>query len=278
MKNITPEVKTGGRGYAEKRDFTAGPPTYTDDRFLNKIALAARLDQFAGSALVADLASGPGKLGHDLQELFPRHRFVFIDISPQQIQKAQAANPNPDNQFLVADIRRIPQLPTGSIDIAIARYTLKDLTQQEKIPTLIEIRRILKPNGIMAIADMVSPNRAVRSWLNRQHGMKQEFEWRNPKTEGCCYIPTTQEWLNFLHWAGFNAEVFDTHTSFVTTSQWVTSGQTDEEQKNALDKFILGAPTKAKEAFNIRIEKDKETQEEKTAIDYPLVIITARKK
>lgn len=266
-----------GRGYAAQRDFSTGPSTYTDADFLQKIAMAAGLDRLADPALVADLASGPGKLGQGLQRLYPQHRFLFIDVSAEQIEKAKQTNQDPRNQFIVADIRKMPTVTTESIDVAVARYTLKDLTWEEKVSTLQEIRRIIKPNGILAVADMVSPNYEVQAWLNEQHGMKQEFEWRNPATEGYCYIPTTREWLGFLRHAGFDAHVSDTHMSFVATRQWVTGGQIDEAQKDTLDRFILNAPENVKEAFNISQERHAETGEKLVKIDYPITIIRAVK-
>lgn len=265
-----------GRGYAHQRNFDT-VPTYTDADFLRKIAMAARLDQFIGSALVTDLASGPGKLGLGLQRLHPQHRFLFIDVSTEQIKKANQANQDPRNQFVAADIRRMPEIASESVDAAVARYTLKDLTWEEKVLTLQEIRRIIRPNGVLAVADMVSPSCEVRAWLNEQHSIKQEFEWRNPEKEGRCYIPTTREWLGFLRHAGFNPQVSDTHMSFVATRQWVIGGQIDEAQKVALDTFILSAPAEARKVFNIRTETDPKTGEDLVKLDYPLVIITANK-
>jgi|Napbiome12C3dose_1001474.scaffolds.fasta_scaffold00012_8 ubiquinone/menaquinone biosynthesis C-methylase UbiE len=268
-----PESK---RGYASQRDFTAGPSTYSDEVFLKKISETAALRHLADSALVADLASGPGKLGLALQTLHQyQPRFLFVDASPQQIAKAQAANQDPRNQFVVADIRKMPEIASGSVDAAVARYTLKDLTLEEKVSTLEEINRIMKHAALLAVADMVAPNLEVQDWLNRQHSMKQEFEWRNVKTEGRCYIPTTREWLSFLHQAGFQAWVYDTHMSFVKTEDWVKGKQFTEDKKEkqlaALNKFILAAPPAAKTAFNIREENGL------VKIDYPITIIRAIK-
>lgn len=274
MRN--PNNPESGRAYAQNRDFDKGPATYSDDVFLQKIAAAAGLNMSAHSLLVADLACGPGKLASGLQRLYPQHSFLLIDTSPEQIEKAQLANPNKGNQFVVADIRHMPEIASHSVGAAIARYALKDLTLEEKIPTLQEIRRIMQPGSLLAVADMVAPTSEVRDWLNEQHGMKQEFEWRNPKTEGHCYIPTTEEWVSFMETAGF-FPVFEysTHMSYVATKNWLVSHQINETQKGILDQFILQADETVKEAFNIRTEKDAVTGEELIKIDYPLTIITA---
>lgn len=274
MTNANPE---SGRAYAEHRDFDQ-VPTYTDEDFLRKIAAAAGLETLTESALVADLACGPGKLGQSLQGSHPQHRFLFVDISVEQIEKARQANPDPRNRFIIADIRRMPEVATELVDKAVARYTIKDLTWEEKVLTLQEIRRIIRPNGILVVADMVAPNCRVQRWLNQQHAMKQEYEWRNPEKEGECYIPTTHEWLGFLRQAGFSARVFDTHMSPVTTRQWVSGGQINEVQKSMLDEFVLNTSPKTKEAFNIHMEKDQKTGEDLVRIDYPLTIIVAAKK
>ena len=56
------------QGY-EQRNFAAGPTTYTDDTLTRKIAGAAGLYTFPGSALIGDFMSGPGRQGLDLQRL-----------------------------------------------------------------------------------------------------------------------------------------------------------------------------------------------------------------
>lgn len=259
-----------GRGYGGWRNFNAGPSTYTDGGFLDKIIKAAGLDTFAGSALVADLMSGPGKVGLGIQRLYPQHQFLFVDASVAQIDKARQASQDPRNQFVVADVRSMPQIASKSVDAAIARYSLKDLTFEEKIPTLQEIRRIMRPGATLAIADMITPvNPIAKAWLNEQHRMKQEFEWRNPQTEDHCYIPTSSEWLDFLRKAEFKAHISSTHMSNVTTNQWSVSHQVDDKQLAALNQFILKAPKEAKKAFNIREEDGL------VKIEYPLTIIRA---
>lgn len=271
MVQQRPEEEHSGRGYAEQRDWKVAPPTYSDKDFLRKIAVAAGLIPSKGSLLVADLACGPGMLGRKLQELVPAHRLLFVDVSPAQIAIARQANLDPRNEFAVADIRKMPEVATGYVGAVVARYVLKDLTCEEKIPTLREINRIMKPKTLLAVADMTAPNPEARDWLNIQHGIKQEFEWRNPQTEGHCYIPTTREWLDYLHQAGFDPIVCYTHKSFVTTTQWKASNQIAANELEALNQFILQAPPVAKQAFNIR-EKDGLVK-----IDYPLIIIRAAK-
>lgn len=268
MSTPTPESQ---RGYGSQRDFAQGPSTYSDNAFLFKIADAMRIFDHPGPTLVADLMSGPGRLGLRLQEIVEhRGSFLFVDADPEQIRKAQQASRHPLNKFQVADVRKMPEVATESVDIAVARYSIKDLTNEEKIPTLREIRRIMKPGKILAVADMVSPSKEAQGWLNDQHGMKQGFEWRKP-AEGQCYIPTTEEYLDHLQQAGFRARVWDTHISVVDTRTWVASNQINEAQLVSLNRFILDAPEAVKEAFDIK-EEDRAVK-----LKYPLVIIRAVK-
>ena len=268
MSNKTPESRIG---YGSQRNFDQGPSTYSDGNLLLKINKAAKLSDGSDSKLVVDLMSGPGRLGLDLQRLNTRHRFLFIDADPRQIEKARQASLDERNIFQVADIRNMPEIEDKTADTAVVCYGLKDLPWDEKGIALREIRRIMRPESTLVVADMVSPDQETQDWLNRQHRMKQEMEWRDPKIHGLCYIPRADEWESFLHRAGFWASVDNYHTSFVTTNDWVSGGQINEDQLAALNKFILQAPKSVTEKLNIRQEQDL------VKIDYPLVIIRAVK-
>lgn len=280
MSNVGAE--SGGREYGAQRQYIQGPSTYKDERFLRMIAYAGDLLP-PRSGMVCDLMCGPGKLGLQLQQLNPGLDLMFVDLSQKQLDRAHSASTNLRNQFIQADARRLSEsIPAQTVDLAVIRYALKDLTVQEKVPTLEQIGKILRPQASrqfqpsLVIADMVAPNRETRDWLNKQHSMKQGFEWRDHPTEGHCYIPTLQEWFDMLKIAGFfGYEQWFTYTSSVNTKEWLSGGQIKEDQLAALNKFIFDdqeTPEQVRTAFNIRTEENGDVR-----IDYPVTVIRAYK-
>ncbi len=260
--------KTGLESGYERRDFATGPSTYTDAGFSQKIYEATGLADRTTPAKVADIMSGPGKVGLALQERDPRHRFFFLDLAGGQLSKI---SPDENRFRLVGDARALP-LADGYLDIVVVRYALKDLTIDEQPVALKEILRGLRPGGELIIADMVSPEvQGAKEWLNKQHALKQELSGRNPLTEGVCHIPTQSEWVVLLEQAGFHVEMYDSHLSCVTTTDWVKGKQVTVEQLVQLDQMIMEAPPMVKKAFNIRKE------DALVKIDYPLVILRAVK-
>ena len=252
-------------GY-NKRDFDTGPATYTDAVFFGKIIDGLQLNRLSKGAVVADLMSGPGKVGLAIQESFPNLQYVFVDFAEKQLEKI----PNTENWRVGADVRDLP-FAAYSLDRAVARYSIKDLTVNDQPQVLQQIYDSLKLGGIISIADMVSPSEQTKDWLNEQHSLKQVFSGRKPEVEGLCHIPTKQEWIQLLTEAGFKAEVGGYHMSFVSTTDWLKGKQVTEEQLCQLDDMILGAPVEAQEAFNIREEDGL------VKIDYPVILLKGRK-
>jgi SAM-dependent methyltransferase len=52
---------------------------------------------------------------------------------------------------LCCDIRDGLPLPAGSIDYAVAHHALQDLAWPDLLPALIELRRVLKPGGVLRL-------------------------------------------------------------------------------------------------------------------------------
>lgn len=246
----------------DHRLFDKAPPTYTDAEFLNKIIAAVDFNSLPTPARIADVMSGPGKVGLVLQKQFPKHHYYFLDFARGQLMKI------PGEGKIAADARALPLAPE-CLDAVVVRYALKDLTEKEQPEVLKGIFQVLKPGGRLVIADMVAPNNC-QSWLNKQHALKQTFSGRR-EDEGRCHIPTTNQWFKMLRKTGFHVELVDDHKSYVTTNDWLLSSQVNEAQLSDLNKTILAAPQDVREAFNIRQEGGL------VKIDYPIIIIKAVK-
>lgn len=258
------------QGY-DKRDFTSGPPTYTDESFIQKVAEALGAADNQTPKKLLDLMSGPGKLAEGLKRKIPELQITLLDLSEKQLQATQVPSDKVVANAIALPERSLP-FADSAFDYIVARYAIKDLTSKQQQEAMQEVRRITKKGGKFVIADMVAPTLQVRNWLIEQHSLKQQFSGRVIEAEGHCCINTEIGWMALLLLAGFEPSLSSRHASYVVTSDWLKGRQITEAQLSKLNEFILDAPQDAKREFNIRQEGDK------VMLNYPVVIIRGRKR
>ena len=80
-----------------------------------------------------------------------------IDPSPEMIEVARrkAAHQKADVDFRIGVIERLP-FPDGSFDVVLSSLMMHHLPADLKPLALAEIRRVLKPNGRLAILDFMN--------------------------------------------------------------------------------------------------------------------------
>ena len=106
---------------------------------------------------VVDLACGPGPLLLELAPLFPDCRFIGADLSQPMLDaltEAAAQRGLRNIETLREDIRELPSLPQGSVDMVIttsALHHLPDLACLEQVFQRVE--RLLKPDGGLYVFD-----------------------------------------------------------------------------------------------------------------------------
>jgi len=253
----------------KKRDFGKSPDIYRDTSFVEKIRDAAGLTTRSNPALVLDLMSGPGKVAGDLKRLSPDHDYVCLDLVASQLKKIPE---EVTRKLISGDARALP-FGSETFDIIVVRFGLKDLTESDQPKVLSVLQRILKPGGVLVVADMVSPDEnSAKEWLNQQHALKQRLGGRNETIEGTCHIPIKTEWLSLLGNAGFLAEVYGESVSHVNTTDWEKSKQVSPDGLKELNTMLVNAPNDIKELLHIR-----NVPEEGVTIDYPLVVLRAVK-
>ncbi len=248
------------------RDFDKGPKTYSDRSFMDTIHAATGLADFSGAATVIDLMSGPAKVAQGLRERSPQHQYFALDASRGQLDKVPEGIGT-----LLADVRTMTSGDTHvpSADVVIARYGLKDIPQGQQLEVLEQIYWILKPDGVLVIADMVSPD-GMKFRTNQQHSLKQELNGRNIESEGRCNIPTEDGWVDLLEEVGFQVERVSDYTSSVATSDWVKGKQITDEQRAQMDTLLAREPRYFKMRFNI-------SGENPVNIGFPVLVIRAVK-
>ena len=102
---------------------------------------------------VLDLGCGPGSITLGLAEKVAPGEVVGVDLQPLQVAQAQAlsaARGITNVRFEVADVYRMP-FPDGSFDAVFAHVVLMHL--REPVRALAEIRRVLRPGGVVGVRD-----------------------------------------------------------------------------------------------------------------------------
>ena len=102
---------------------------------------------------VLDVGCGPGSITLGLAERVAPGPVVGVDIQPAQVQRARAlavAHGAATLRFEVADLYALP-FADGSFDAAFAHGVLMHL--REPARALAEVRRVLRPGGIVGIRD-----------------------------------------------------------------------------------------------------------------------------
>lgn len=124
----------------------------------------------AGKA-VLDVASGAGYGSAMLARTAAS--VVGVDISPEAVEHAKATYPQPNLSFMEGSASELP-LADASFDVVVSFETIEHLLAQEQM--LAEIKRVLRPNGVLVIS---SPNKEVYSELSGLHNEfhVKELQW-----------------------------------------------------------------------------------------------------
>lgn len=100
---------------------------------------------------VLDLACGPGPLLLELAPLYPDCRFIGADLSGQMLHvlsESCAARGIRNVETLCEDIRQLPSLAPGSVDVVITTSALHHLPDLNCLGQVFEqVEQLLKPDG-----------------------------------------------------------------------------------------------------------------------------------
>jgi SAM-dependent methyltransferase len=152
----------------------------------------------AGMRLL-DLGCGPGSITLGLAEKVAPGEVVGVDLQPSQVAQAQelsAARGVKNVRFEVADIYQL-SFPDGSFDAVFAHVVLMHL--REPVRALTEMRRVLRPGGIVGVRDCDWGGRihapitplleqwyALTVWIRQRNGGDP---FMDVITAACCSMP-----------------------------------------------------------------------------------------
>lgn len=164
---------------------------------------SARITQLLqGKQFVVDLGCGPATQLAQIAQLNPKMDFLGIDLSPDMLDQARthAATLGLNNvKFQLADITNCASLKEGSADAVISTMALHHLPTLALLERCFgEIRRILKPEGLLYLADFarLKSLHSVQyfAYLNREH-QPQLFSLDYERSLRAAFLPEDFERL-----------------------------------------------------------------------------------
>jgi O-antigen biosynthesis protein len=146
---------------------------FTGERYLPTESGRVRLEHLQRYSLVAQIIEGKDVLdlacgeGYGSYSMASKARSVTgVDVSSEAVAHARSRYPSENLKFLEGSATRL-DIPNAAFDVVVSFETIEHLLEQEKM--LSEIRRVLKPLGVLVIS---SPNRPIYS---EESGEVNEF-------------------------------------------------------------------------------------------------------
>jgi SAM-dependent methyltransferase len=105
-------------------------------------------EKVSGSSPICDMGCGPGQIARYL------HRqgidVCGVDLSPAMVQQAQDLNP--DIPFQQGDMLALAEVADNSYGGIAAFYSIVHIPPQRLLQVLQELRRVLRPQGVLLLA------------------------------------------------------------------------------------------------------------------------------
>ena len=119
----------------------------------------AEVERPEGLSDILDLACGPGGWVLDVAFALPHTKVVGVDVSQGMIEyaRARAHSQGLENaSFETLDISRPLNFPDASFDLINARFIQTVLQREDWEPLLKECARLLRPEGVLRITDIIA--------------------------------------------------------------------------------------------------------------------------
>ena len=139
-------------------------PIHIQEHFLNrKIELLQELVRPLGDKVGLDLGCGVGRFAAELRR---RSGARIVGIDPSRAAVTEARTHDPEGRFASADALRLP-FADASFDYAYTINVLHHLKRGEQERALSELRRVIKPGGVLIVHEMNIRNPLFAWYLRR---------------------------------------------------------------------------------------------------------------
>lgn len=139
---------------------------------------------------ICDMGCGPGQVARYLQER--GMKVCGTDLSPEMVR--QARNLNPDISFQPGDMLALTDVADNSYGGVAAFYSIVNLPRTSVTQALQELRRVLRPNGVLLLA------------FHLGQGIKHLDEFLGAAVSLDFFFFETEEVKGYLKTAGFELE------------------------------------------------------------------------
>jgi ubiquinone/menaquinone biosynthesis C-methylase UbiE len=155
---------------------------------------------FDASSTVLDLGCGSGRVARYIAPFCAT--LWAVDASTRMLEFAKDRLGAFHNvRYAKCDDVTIPDVPTGSVDLAYSLLVLQHLEREDAFLLLRELRRVTKPTGVVVVT---FPNLLSDTYLQAFVTYATTHETSNPAR---ARIYTPQEVERILPEAGFSAEI-----------------------------------------------------------------------
>jgi ubiquinone/menaquinone biosynthesis C-methylase UbiE len=147
-------------------------------------------EKVGGLGVVCDMGCGPGQIARYLQSRGTE--VCGVDLSPEMVRLASKLNPGIN--FRQGDMSALKEVEDNSYGGVAAFYSIVNLPRRSVAAALRELRRVLRPGGVLLLAFHVGEEtRHLDEWLGEKVSM--DF-----------FFFTTEEVKGYLKTAGFELE------------------------------------------------------------------------
>ena len=198
-----------------------------------------------GALRVLDVATGGGHTALAFAGFTPA--VIATDLTLPMLEAARgfvrdkgAANV----RFLASDVEALPfrDASFGVVTCRIAAHHFPAM-----LPALKEIARVLEPGGSFLLQDILGhEERELAAFILEVEKRRDPSHVRS--------LPQ-REWAAFLKAAGMTVIDEGMVSKVRTWEEWTGRMRMSPEAKAALERFVLAAPARCREAFRFRIER-----------------------
>lgn len=204
----------------------------------------AALAQGQGGAQVLDLGCGAGHVSFHVAPHVAR--VVAVDLSEAMLAAVtQGARERglANIEVQQASVEALPHAD-ASFDIVMSRFSAHHW--RNAAAGLREARRVLKPGGVLAMADLVAPTNAIAD----TH--LQAVELLRDTSHGRDY--SLAEWSQMLAAAGFSLDTVTTRRLRLEFASWIARMATPPEMARAVRALQAVAPAEVRAHFAIEAD------------------------
>jgi ubiquinone/menaquinone biosynthesis C-methylase UbiE len=197
-----------------------------------------------GARAVLDIATGGGHTAAAFGEFTPT--VVATDLTEPMLRAARglaASRDLPGVRFLAADADALP-FKDGSFGVVTCRIAAHHFPAL--LPPLRQVARVLAPGGSFLVQDI----------LGHDDGECAAFILEVEKRRDPSHVRafTQREWVAFLRAAGMTVIDEVVLEKSRPWEEWTARTRMTPAAKSELERFVLGAPARCREAFSFVID------------------------